>query len=250
MVAAPHVDGWNRRDLVMRAVDVMATSLLTVTPATTIDVAIKLMLDHHVSGLPVVDADGTLAGIITEGDLLRRSETGTGERRRSKFMEFLVGPGREAKSYVHSHSRRVSDLMTSDVVTVTPATPLESVVELMETRRIRRVCVMTGNTLVGLVSRADLLRALAQKLAALPHEEVTDEGIRAALMAELEAAKWVSCSNINIDVRDRMVTLEGFIYDERMRAALNVAAQNVDGVLGVVDNLVWLDTTTGLIVPS
>jgi CBS domain-containing protein len=140
--------------------------------------------------------------------------------------------------------------MTSDVVTVTPAASLEAVVELMEDRRIRRVCVTNGKKLVGLVSRADLLRALAQKLAALPHREVTDESIHAALMAELESANWVSCSNIKIEVRDRVVTLEGFIYDERMRAALNVAAQNVDGVLGVVDNLVWLDTTSGMIVPT
>lgn len=234
----------------MRALDVMASSVLTVTPDTTIDVAIDLMLHHHISGLPVLDDDGKLVGILTEGDLLRRVETGTGDRKRSRFMEFLLGPGREAQSYVSEHSRRVGDLMTAEVVTVPPATPLEAVVQLMEERRIRRVCVMDGSRLAGIVSRADLLRALSQKLAALPHHPVTDDGIKATLLAELGAAKWVNCSNIRVDVRDRQVTLEGFIYDERMRQALMVAAQNVDGVKGVVDQLVWLDTTTGLSVPA
>lgn len=234
----------------MRALDVMATSLLTVAPSTTIDVAIGLMLEHHVSGLPVLDADGKLVGIITEGDLLRRTETGTGERPRSKFMEFLLGPGREAQGYVQSHSRRVCDLMTSDVVVVSPAASLESVVELMEKHHIRRVCVVGDDGLMGLVSRADLLRALRQKLAEVPHREVTDAEIEKALLAELSAAKWVTSSNIRVDVADHVVTLEGFIYDERMRAALTVAAQNVDGVTGVVDKLVWLDTTTGMSVPA
>ena len=234
----------------MRAVDVMASSILTVTPDTTIDVAIGLMLEHHVSGLPVLDADSKLVGILTEGDLLRRAETGTGERRRSRFMEFLLGPGREAQTYVQAHSRRVGDLMTADVVTVTPATPLDTVVQLMEDRRIRRVCVVAGSQLAGIVSRADLLRALGQKLAAMPHHEMTDDSIKTALMAELKAAKWINCSNIRVEVHERVVTLEGFIYDERMRQALVVAAQNVDGVQSVIDQLVWLDTTTGLSVPA
>lgn len=234
----------------MRALDVMATSLLTVAPSTTIDVAIGLMLEHHLSGLPVMDADGKLVGIITEGDLLRRTETGTGERPRSKFMEFLLGPGHEAQGYVQSHSRRVCDLMTSDVVAVSPAASLESVVELMEKHHIRRICVVGDGGLVGLVSRADLLRALRQKLAAVPHREATDADIEKALLAELSAAKWVTSSNIRVHVADHVVTLEGFIYDERMRAALTVAAQNVDGVTGVVDKLVWLDTTTGMSVPA
>lgn len=233
----------------MRAIDIMATSLLTVTPSTTIEVAIGLMLEHHVSGLPVLDADGTLVGIITGGDLLRRTETGTGSRPRSKFMEFLLGPGHEAAAYVHSHSRHVCDVMTSNVVTVPPAASLESVVEAMEKRRVRRVCVVGEKGLVGLVSRSDLLRVLHQKLAAVQHRDVTDADIEAALLAELSAAKWITSSNIRVEVTDHVVTLEGFIYDERTRHALKVVAQNVDGVTDVVDNLVWLDTTTGMSVP-
>jgi CBS domain-containing protein len=234
----------------MRAVDVMAPSVLTVTPTTTIDVAINMMLQHHVSGLPVLDSDGKLVGIVTEGDLLRRAETGTGERKRSWFMEFLLGPGREAQNYVQTHSRLVGDLMTSEVVTVTPATPLDAVVQLMEERRIRRVCVLDGTRLAGIVSRADLLRALGQKLAALPHGHTTDVGIKAALMAELQTAKWLNSSNIRVDVKGGQVTLEGFIYDERMRQALIVVARNVEGVTSVIDQLVWLDTTTGMSVPA
>jgi CBS domain-containing protein len=234
----------------MRADDVMATALLTVTPTTTIDVAIALMLKHHVSGLPVVDTDGKLVGILTEGDLLRRAETGTSERHRSRFLEFLLGPGRDAQSYVQTNSRQVGDLMTHDVVTVTPSTPLDVVVEAMEHHRIRRVCVAEGKRLVGLVSRADLLRALSRKLADVPTPDLSDAEIEKTLQKELAAAHWAAGSSITVRVQDRIVTFEGFIYDERMRKALHVAAQNTPGVAGIVDQLVWLDTTTGMTIPA
>lgn len=233
----------------MKAQDVMARDVLTVSPQTSINTAIALMLEKRVSGLPVVDDKGALVGILTEGDLLRRVETGTGDKKRSWFMEFLVGPGAEAAEYVRSHSRRVSDLMTPDVVTAPVTAPLDDIVALMERHHVRRVPITTDGRLVGIVSRADLLRALGQKLAALTPTNPSDAEIETSLRTELGATKWLVGSNVDIKVHDGIVTLDGFIYDERLRRALNVAAHNVPGAKAVVDKMIWLDTTTGVTVP-
>ncbi len=230
----------------MKANEVMARDVLTATPETTISVAIGLMLQKRVSGLPVVNANGALVGILTEGDLLRRAETGTGTKHRSMFMEFLVGPGKEAQEYVRSHSRRVGDLMTPEVVFVAPDADLDSVVSLMERHHVRRVPVVEAKRLVGIISRADLLRALGRKLSALAPCSTDDVSIEHALREELAATKWVVGANIDIKVRDGVVQLDGFIYDERLRQALNVAAQNVAGSKGVIDKMVWIDTTTAM----
>jgi CBS-domain-containing membrane protein len=235
----------------MKAEDVMARDVLTVTPTTSIEVAIALMLRRRVSGLPVVDEAGKLAGVITEGDLLRRAETGTGIHHRSKLLEFLIGPGREASEFVHANSRRVGDLMTRDVITAEASTPLEDVVEAMEKHHIRRLPVVDGTKVIGVVSRADLLAALGRKLAAMPKDDPneSDDSIEQTLRSQLAASTWVSGTNIGVDVDDSVVTMSGFIYDERTRKALMVAAQNVPGVKQVVDKLVWIDTTTGMVVP-
>jgi len=235
----------------MKAEEIMARDVLTVTPATTLDVAINLMLQRRVSGLPVVSDTGELVGIITEGDLLRRVETGTDTKRRSRLLEFLAGPGREASEFVHANSRQVGDLMTPSVISVATDATLDEVVDCMERHHIRRVPVVADGKVVGVVSRADLLRALAVKLNVLPVTggEMSDEDVENGLRAQLEASNWLSGTNIGINVKGGVVTLTGYIYDERTRKALIVAAQNAAGVGHVIDKLVWLDTTTGLVVP-
>ena len=140
----------------MKTSDVMTRNVLTVGRETSVANAIRVMLDHNVSGLPVLD-NGKVVGIVTEGDLLRRSETGT-ERHRPRWLEILMGPGRMAGEYVRAHGRKVEEIMTSDVVSVTQETPLDEVVGLMERRRIKRLPVLDHDVLVGIVSRADLLR--------------------------------------------------------------------------------------------
>jgi len=146
----------------MKASDVMSRNILSVGRDAAIAEAIRLMLDNRISGLPVIDTAGRLVGILTEGDLLRRSETGT-ERHRPRWLEILMGPGRLAGEYVRTHGRKVAEIMTRDLVSVTPDTPLDEIVALMERRRIKRVPVLDGDTPVGIVSRADLLRALAAR---------------------------------------------------------------------------------------
>ena len=118
------------------------------------------MLQNRISGLPVVDAQGNLVGMVTEGDFLRRGEIGT-QRRRPKWLEFLVGPGRLADEYVHPPAEKVEEVMTRDPVTVSEDDSLETVVELMERRRIKRLPVLRDGKMVGIVSRANLMHALA-----------------------------------------------------------------------------------------
>lgn len=233
----------------MKAADVMGRDVLTVTPATRIEVALALMLQRKISGLPVLGPKGEIVGIFTEGDLLRRTETGTGGTHRSKLMEFLVGPGREAAEYVKANSRVVGDLMTSEVFTVDADTDLAEVVEIMQAKRVRRLPVTRDGRLIGIVSRADLLRAIAAKLAAHPETISSDADIEKVLRDELAKADWTASSNVAVTVAAGVVTFSGFVYDERTRQALVVAAQNTDGVKTVIDQLVWLDITTGMVVP-
>jgi CBS domain-containing protein len=233
----------------MRAQDVMNRAVLTVAPDATLVVAARRMLDAHISALPVVDAGGKLVGILSEGDLLRRAETGTA-RRHSGWAELFLGPGRLAGEYVHAHARAVHDLMTETPLTVTEDTALSDVVTLMERHHIKRVPVMRGEALVGLVSRADIVRALVGKLSAAPEARAAGEGaadttICDAVRRELAASKWVNAHNVLVRVDAGVVTLEGVLFNEAIRPALRVAAENTPGVIGVLDRMVWVEPVTG-----
>src|SRR5262249_55408199 len=138
------------RETPMKAVDVMTREIVSVAPDASVLEAVRLMLQHKISGLPVVDVAGRLQGIVTEGDFLRRVATGTG-RKRSHFVEFLLGPGRLAEEYTRASGRRVSEVMTPEVLTVTEDAPLERVVHLMERHRVKRIPVVRGDELVGIV---------------------------------------------------------------------------------------------------
>ncbi len=233
----------------MIASDIMTRDVITIPQSATLVTAIALMGEQRVSGLPVVDAGGQLVGVLTEGDLLRRVETGTGPRHRSRLLEYLLGPGHEASDYVKTHSRRVSDLMTEDVVTVSPSTPLEEVVDLMERHLIRRVPVVRDGQPVGMISRADLVRALGRRLAAIAGGGVDGTEVEAVLKAELAANPGLAANNISVFVRNGVVTMDGVIYDNRTRDALRVAAQNITGISAVNDRLVWVDPVLGMVMP-
>ena len=231
----------------MNASDVMTRTLLSVRPHATVAEAIRTMLDNRISGLPVIDEAGRLVGILTEGDLLRRGEMGT-ERQRSRWLEILMGPGRLAGEYVRTHGRKIGEVMTRDVVSVTLDTPLKEVVELMERHRIKRVPVLDGEVLVGILSRADLLRALLGALEEKPAAATTDEEIRERIRRELAKTAWVPRDGIAITVENGVVDLNGVILDEKERQALRVAAENVPGVKAVEDHLVWVEPVTGTII--
>jgi signal-transduction protein with cAMP-binding, CBS, and nucleotidyltransferase domain len=207
------------------------------------------MLDNRISGLPVVDVKGAPVGILTEGDLLRRIETGT-DKRHSGWIGLLLGPGRLAAEYTRSHAHKVGEVMTTEVVSVAPDTPLPEVVELMEERRIKRVPVVDGGKLVGIVSRANLVAALAGVLAKERGAALSDDDIRRAILAEIDKQPWGPRESVDATVTDGVVELHGTILDERERAALIVAAENLPGVKSVRDKLVWVEPNSGMVIPS
>lgn len=230
----------------MKAADVMTRRVLTVTRDTPLEDAVRLMLQQRISGLPVLDEAGALAGILTEGDLLRRVETGT-VKKRPHWLELLLPPGRLAAEYVHTHSHKVEDVMTAKVVAVAPDTPLETIVDTMKRARVKRVPVVENGLLVGIVSRADLLQTLAPPADEAP-TPASDEEIRARLWAELEQSDWAPVKLISVEVRDGVVALKGSITGEWEREALRVAAENTPGVKAVEDHLVWFDPLSGTVI--
>lgn len=228
----------------MRAKDVMTQPVISVEPDDTIERAIRLMLQKRISGLPVINAAGHLVGIVTEGDFLRRSETGT-QHRRPRWLEFLVGPGRLASEYVRTHGRKVNDVMTEEPITVEEDVPLEDIVKLMEKHHIKRMPVVRGDKVVGILSRANLLHALATLSLETRAPTSSDEIIRDQLLAALKKENWAPLGTVDIIVRDGVVHLWGTIFDERERGALIVAAENIPGTKSVCDELTWIDPVSG-----
>ena len=228
----------------MQARDIMTAPVISVGPGATIADAIALMLKHHISGLPVVDADRRLVGMLSEGDLLRRAELGT-ERRRPRWIEAFLMPGRSAEDYVQAHGRQVEDVMTRDAIAAEAGTPLEDIVSLMERNRIKRVPVLANGALIGMVTRADLLRALAARSIAQEPASGDDKRIRETIEAEMKSQAWAPGTSVRIEVKDGVVTLEGVILEDRLRDAIRVSAENAPGVKAVHDRLVYVEPFTG-----
>jgi CBS domain-containing protein len=232
----------------MKAADVMTSPVISVTPQTRTRDAIELMLTHHLSGLPVLNQEGKLVGIVSEGDFVRRSELGT-EKHRSRFIAFILGPGRGAHDYAKSHARFIQGVMTEEVIAVTEDASLEEIVSLMEKHAIKRVPVMRGEDVVGMLSRSDLLRALVAA-SRRRDEAVDDTAIKERILAEFAREEWAPSSCIGVEVKDGIVEITGTIFDARQRLALKVAVENTPGVKAVHDKLVWIDPASGLVVDA
>jgi CBS domain-containing protein len=226
----------------------MTRKVISVAPETTISEAARLMLDAHVSGLPVVDQAGAVVGIVSEGDFLRRSEIGT-PRKRGRLLTFFLGYGGSAEDYVREHGRKVSEVMTSPVVTVSEDTPLPALVSLMEKNNIKRVPVVRDGKLVGIVTRSNLLQATAALARDVPDPTADDDHIRRRIIDEIEKHDWCPLG-LSVIVRNGIVHLSGTITDERSRQASIVAAENIAGVIKVHDHLCWTDLETGYYLKS
>ena len=230
----------------MRAHQIMTRSVVSITPDATILEAADTMLQHHVSGLPVVDAAGKLVGIVSEGDFIRRGEIGT-QRKRSRWLRFLMGS--DATQYVREHGRKVSEVMTREPFTIAEDATLEEIVASMETNDIKRLPVMHGDKLVGIVSRANLLQAVASLAREIPDPTADDDHIRSRIIQALEKNDWCPFG-LNVIVRDGIVHLSGVITDENSRQAAVVAAENISGVKKVHDHLCWVETMSGMYLES
>jgi len=222
----------------MLARDIMTVDPITVSPEGSLRDAAFLMLNKRISGLPVTSEDMSLCGIVTESDFLRRCELGT-EPRRSTWLELLASPGKLADEYRLSHGRKVGQAMTCWVETVTPEATLAQIIELMLHHHIKHVPVVENGKLVGMITRADVLRAAADSI---PPDSATvqstDARIHESIMEELRAQPW-GTAFVRIGVARGVVTMSGTIYDERARSAIQVICENVPGVRSVKDELAF-----------
>lgn len=220
----------------MIVTELMTKDPTAVQPDTALRDVARIMLEQHVSGLPVQNEAGDLVGIITEGDLLRRAELGT-ERRDRNWFQVRFTLDRSAEDYARTHGRRVDEVMTRSVVTVTPNTPLADAAELMHKKRLKRLPVLDSGKLVGMISRADFLKALVSELAAADSNEPTEESIRVHIMGTLMGKNWMPESDMRVDVTGDVVTLTGTVVDDVQRKAVLVVAENTPGVRVVHDHL-------------
>jgi CBS domain-containing protein len=229
----------------MNAADVMVTNVITVGPDASVQDVAHILLTNRISGVPVVDRNGDLVGIVSEGDLMRRAESGTG-RRRPWWLAILTGRDVLAAEYVREHSRKVADVMTRHVVTAAPDTPLHEIANLLEKNGIKRVPIVHDRKVVGIVSRANLLQALAclpgkSAVSATP----TDSTIREDVIARLRAESWTRPSLVNVIVQNGTVELWGIVDSQTEKRAVRVAAEVTPGVRAVNDNLIIRPAESG-----
>ena len=221
----------------MRAFDVMTTSVVSIKPEMTVRETAKIFVEQRISGAPVVDVNGQLVGMISEGDLLHREEIETDGDRRPRWLSFFSRMDGDAQRYVKSHARKVEDVMTSQVISVDETTSLQEIADLLETKHIKRVPVLRAGKLVGIVSRSNLIQALAST----SDDEVqiaspSDAEIRALLMGEIAGQKW-SYVGRNVVVRDGIVHLWGSVWSSDEIRATRIAAENIPGIKGVEEHI-------------
>ncbi len=219
----------------MQAKHVMVAPVKTGNPEMTVREVAQVLTENRISALPIVDTEGTVIGIVSEGDLIRRAEIGT-QKHRSWWLSLFISNVQLAEEYAKAHTRKVSDLMTHEIVSVKPDTPLSEVAQLFERHRIKRVPVIEGEKLVGIVTRSNLVQAIAtapQK----EHRPLADEQIREKIQKRLDSESWARPMMINVTVSDGVVNLWGTVHAEAERNALRVAVENIAGVKAVNDHL-------------
>jgi CBS domain-containing protein len=219
----------------MRASDIMTTKVITVGPDAPVSDVARVLVDNRISAVPVVESDGHLIGIVSEGDLIRRLGDES-EARKSWWLEILASPETRAEAYVKSHGRTARDVMSTDVVAVGEQASLGEIAHLLEEKHVKRVPVLRDDRVVGIVSRADLLRAMALSKA-LPEPHGDDRALRNDLLKELERAGLGYHPYVNILVQDGAVHLWGFASSSQEAKALELAASNVPGVREVRSHL-------------
>lgn len=221
----------------MKARDVMVSPVITVKPNASVKEVAQRLLEHHISALPVVDDAGKLVGIVSESDLMRRADLGT-ERHRAWWLAALFAEEEAlATEYVKAHSHKVSDVMTTRVITATQETPLNDIAGLLEKHSIKRVPIVENGALVGIVSRANLIQALAADRKGL-EIPIPDAKLRDRIMSHLKAQPWAHTSLLNVTVNDGIVDIWGITRSQAEKQALRVAAESMPGVRAVNDNVI------------
>jgi CBS-domain-containing membrane protein len=219
----------------MKAANVMVSPVITAKPDFTISQVAKLLTEHSISALPVVDDNNHVIGMVSEGDLLHRAEIGTA-RSPSWWLSMLTSDEVKASSYIKQHALKVGDVMTRNVISAKPDTPLSEIAVMLEKNAIKRVPILDHDVLVGIVSRANLVQALAAVQHGLDVQP-SDATIRERLLAHLKAQSWAHTQLINVTVRDGVVDLWALAGSDTERQAIRVAAESMEGVRSVNDHM-------------
>ena len=227
----------------MNAKEIMTTPVITVFPWAKVRDVARLLAENCISAVPVVDDQMGVIGIVSEGDLLRRKELGTGKCR-SWWLELLAGADTLARDYTRAHATAVRDVMSAPVISVSEETPLAKIADILEEHGFKRVPVVRNGKLAGIVSRADLVRALAQagpNTVARPD----DKSIRNTLLQRVSAQPWASAASLNFVVEKGVIELNGIVASAEQHRALRVMAETVPGVAAVKDHLVEMSRIPG-----
>ena len=226
----------------MRVKDVMTPQVIAVADSASLWEALNLMVSRNISALIVNDPLGVAVGVLSEGDLMRRAEFGA-QKKRPRWLEFLIGGGRVARDYAQSHGRRVDEIMTRHVLSIEAGADVSEAVDLMLEKKVRRLLVVEGSASVGILSRSDLVRALMRALPQLTTR--SDAEIKADVEAALQREVWAPVATVSVAVEGGIVTLQGVIPDETLRTGLHVLVENVPGVRQVQDHLAWIEPNSG-----
>jgi CBS domain-containing protein len=234
----------------MRVKDVVTKKAISVSPQATVAEALDTMMRSRVSGLPVIDETGSLVGIISEADFLRRSELGTGQPP-AHWLASIFLPGRAAEIYARAHARRVNEAMSTPVVTIDQDASLDDALALMENRRVKRLPVVSEGKVVGMIARADFVHALALFVRE-PYDValVSDAQIKRRIETEMQAQLWAPVASVDVAVKDGVVSLQGTLSDERERNAVHALIENVEGVRMIHDHILWAEPYSGMVAPS
>lgn len=228
----------------MNASDIMTKTVITGKPDTTVAQAAELMTRNRISAIPVLDTDGSILGIVSEGDLMRRVEGAT-ERTRSWWLSFFAEPQTSARGFIQEHGQHLKDIMTTEVTTVTPDTPVGQIAQLLEKRHIKRVPVVKDGKLVGIVSRANLLQALAAQPVVHIRSEADQDEKRDIVLGALAQVPGLNPVHLNVIVTDNRVDIWGIVNSNDEEAAARVALEAIDGLgevsvhLGRIPNYAW-----------
>ena len=220
----------------MQAADVMGVNVVTVRPEWSVQQVSMVMLEKGISGLPVVDKEGRLVGIVSEGDLMRRADCGTGHRH-SWWLRMLMGRDGLAQEYVREHGRKVEDVMTREVITASPSASLGEIADVLERRKIKRVPIVENGKLVGVVSRANVVQAVASCLRSDHTTNQTDTALRETILTKFNREPWAQACLINVTVSQGTADLWGIAESDAQKAAFRVAAEATPGINAVNDNL-------------
>jgi len=220
----------------MKAMDVMVRDVMTVKPDDSVSDVVKLLAEHDVSALPVVSADGQVVGMISEADLMRRPEIGT-EKHRPWWIEAITPAATLAEDFAKSHGH-VDEIMSRHVISASEDTSLGDIATLLERHRIKRIPILRGGKLVGVVSQSNLIQALASSQAQAHAGAETDRDIRVQILSRLGEQDWTDFGSRNVIVTDGIVHLWGLVGSEEERKALTALAEDVPGVVRVSDEMI------------